>query len=77
MAIEKLEREHCYLSVRCDNYCGMEPAENGEYVLYEAARVREDALLRALHKTLDNCIFGPTDVLDKVQDVIREIEETR
>jgi hypothetical protein len=67
MSIEKLERYSLETNATT-NACGcaMDAGSNGDYVLYSAARAREDALLFALKKARphvkDCCgLSGPCD----------------
>jgi hypothetical protein len=90
MAIEKLERyspgAHDLPGGGESGYC--EHDEVGDYVLYDAARAREDALLEALKSLTSACwsnrrgrgieVHAPSDhVLNQAIELVDQIEETR
>ena len=70
--IEKLQR-FCAMS---DEHGRSVPASNGDYVLYSAARAREDALLEALKECEIAWVEG-TPIEGAWAETIRQIEETR
>jgi hypothetical protein len=77
MAIEKLERYELDDKLAAQYSGVMQERTEGEYVLYDAARAREDALLKAMHRLIKNVIFCPSFVIDDTESIIRDIEATR
>lgn len=84
MAIEKLERYEGYYEDESSK--PLAPCVNGDYVLYSAARAREDALLEIVDAMVDemmcvckNSYWGVTPPCTscKASAIIAEIERTR
>ena len=73
MTIEKLQRYSPHHAITAPLGM-MRYDDEGQYVRYDAARARENALLKALRGAITH---DSHDVRDAGEDIINEIESTR